>query len=587
MGKLLVLERIHDIAVREPGRPALRADGRSIDYGELVETATNLGDLLHAHGVGPEDVVATVLPRGGNAIIAILGIWMSGAAYLPTDAKWAERRLDLVLAESATYVLEESVEGDAEVVMPGETGLRLRRLESGRSRSQDPSSGARNLAYVLYTSGSTGTPNAVGVEFGAIDNYGSYLHDLVKQSAVHTDGDMSVLLSANLCFDASLRTVLLLAVGATLIVAPDLKDGSWQEQIDCILDNGVTVLSGVPSWYSGLLGAGYQSRDSSVQLAFVGGEPVPNGVVRELTTDGCTVVVQYGPTETAIAATGGVLTGDDFTEPPIGEAIPGARIHLYQNDNPARATEGEPGYLYVGSAGVARGYLHNPRLTAERFVPNPAGPPGSRMFRTGDLARMPPGDGYSFLARQDDQVNIGGRRIELGEVSSALNRHPAIAQSIVFVHRSGAHPRLVACYVWNSGSEEPGVDESIRDYLAGELPEYLVPAVIRRVKCLPVTDHGKVDVAALVEFVGVGDTEAQTDDIALDDVEQRLIAIVRETLGVPCTLDDNFFALGGGSLDALDVLARVREDFGVRVRLREFFQTRTIRELRNLIGDAG
>ncbi|WP_326608901.1 non-ribosomal peptide synthetase [Streptomyces scopuliridis] len=380
MGKLVVLDRIRDIAVREPGRPALSADGRSIDYGELVETATHLGDLLNAHGVGPEDVVATVLPRGGNAIVAILGIWMSGAAYLPTDAKWAESRMDLVLAESATYVLEESIEDDAEVLMPGETGLRLRRLESGRSRSQDPGSGALNLAYVLYTSESTGRPHIVGVEFGTIDDYGDYLHDLVKQSAVHTDSDMSVLLSAGLSFDASLRPVLLLAAGARLIVAPDLKDGSWQEQIDCILDNRVTVLSAVPSWYSGLLSAGYQPRDSSVQLAFVGGEPVPDDLVRQLATDECTVVVQHGP------------------------------------------------------------------------------------------------------GRQDDPVTIG---------------------------------------------------------------------------------------------------------IALDDVEQRLIAIVRETLGVPCTLDDNFFALGGGSLDALDVLALVREDFGVRVRLREFFRTRTIRELRNLIGDAG
>ncbi|MEU9479452.1 non-ribosomal peptide synthetase [Streptomyces sp. NPDC048191] len=587
MGTPFVLDRIRDMAVRDPSRPALRAGGRSTGYGELVTTASGLGDLLRAHGVGPEDVVATVLPRGGTAITAMLGIWMSGAAYLPTDAKWPERRLDLVLAESATYVLEEAAAGDADVVVPGGTGLRIRRSDGGRGRSRDAGPGTRNLAYVLYTSGSTGTPNAVGVEFGAMDNYARYLHDLVKQSAVHTDGDMRVLLSANLCFDASLRPVLLLAAGATLVVAPDLTDGSWQEQIDCIADNGVTVLSGVPSWYSGLFGAGYLPRDFGVRLAFIGGEAVPNGVVRELTADGCAVVVQYGPTETAVAATGGVLTGDDFTEPPIGEAIPGARIHLYRNDRLDEATEGEPGYLYVGGAGVARGYLHNPRLTAERFVPNPSGPPGSRMFRTGDLARMLPRDGYSFLGRQDDQVKIGGRRIEPGEVASVLNRHSAVAQSVVFVHRDGAHPRLVACYVGNVGAQAPGVDDSVRDHLAGELPEYLVPAVIRRVESLPVTDHGKVDVAALVESVTAGGTGARTDDISLDDVERRLLAIVRKTLGVPCTLDDDFFGLGGGSLDALDVLARIREDFGVRVRLRDFFQARTLSALRHLIGDVG
>lgn len=589
MDHLRILNRIRGIAMCEPGRPALRANGRSIDFSELVRAATRIRGVLLARGVGPEDVVATVLPRGGNAIIAMLGIWMCGAAYLPTDVKWPRRRLDLVLAESATCVLEAAVEGEAGVVgMPGETCLRLRGPEPGRARSQATGPSPGNLAYVLYTSGSTGTPNAVGVEYGAMDNYGSYLRDLVERWPYHAEGDLRVLLSANLCFDASLRPVLLLAAGATLVVAPDLTDGSWQELIDCILDNGVTALSGVPSWYSGLLGAGYLPRNSRVRLAFIGGEAVPNGVVRELTANGCTVVVQYGPTETAIAAMGRILAGgDDFAEPPIGEAIPGARIYLYRDDSLQMATEGEPGHLYVGGSGVARGYLHNPRLTAERFVANPSGPSGSRMFRSGDLGRMLPRDGYSFLGRQDDQVKIGGRRIEPGEVSSTLNRHPAVAQSVVFVHHDGAHPRLAACYVASIGAAEPGVDERIREYLAGELPDYLVPALIRRVESLPVTDRGKVDVAALVQLGAAGDAETQTDDAALDDVEGRLIAIVRQTLGVPCTLDQDFFELGGRSLDALDVLARVREEFGVRIRLRDFFQAGTIRALRDLIGDVG
>ncbi|WP_216214820.1 AMP-binding protein [Amycolatopsis aidingensis] len=509
MGTMFVLDRIRDIATHEPGRPALRADGRSIDYGELVTTATKLGDLLRDHGAGPEDVVATVLPRGSNSIIAILGIWMAGAAYLPTDAKWPGRRLDLALAESATHVLEEAADGEAEARMPDGKGLRVRRLRGNRGSSPNPGWDARNLAYVLHTSGSTGTPNAVGVEFGALDNYGRYLHDLARRPAVHPDGEMRVLLSANLCFDASLRPVLLLTAGATLVVAPDLTDGSWQDHIDCIRDNGITVISGVPSWYSGLLGAGYRPRESGVRLAFIGGEAVPGGVVRELTADGCTVVVQYGPTETTIAATGRILAGADFTEPPIGDPIPGARIHLYRNDSLVPAAEGEAGQLYVGGAGVARGYLRNPRLTAERFVPDPSGPPGSRMFRSGDLARMLPREGYGFLGRQDDQVKIGGYRIELGEVSSVANRHPAVAQSVAFVHREGAHPRLVACYVGSSGASEPGTEESVRDYLASELPEYLVPAVVRRLERLPVTDHGKVDVAALGEFVRHGHAEEQ------------------------------------------------------------------------------
>ncbi|MGH3164725.1 MAG: non-ribosomal peptide synthetase [Trebonia sp.] len=607
MDHLRVLSRIREIAMREPARPALRAGGRSIDFGELFRAATRVRDLLLARGAGPEDIVATILPRGGNAVIAMLGIWMSGAAYLPADVRWPRRRLDLVLAESAACVLEEADAGAGAAGMPGEAGLRLRWLEPGRDRGRAAAPSPRNLAYVLYTSGSTGTPNAVGVEYAALDNYASYLRELAERSPGHADGrpaergpadggpadgGLRVLLSANLSFDASLRPVLLLAAGATLAVAPDLAESSWHELIDCILDHGVTALSGVPSWYSGLLGAGYRPRDSRVRLAFIGGEAVPNGVVRELSAGGCTVVVQYGPTETAIAASGGILSGGDFTEPPIGEAIPGTRIYLYRDDGARMVTEGEPGQLCVGGAGVARGYLNNPRLTAERFVPSPAGPPGARMFRSGDLGRMLPRDGYSFLGRQDDQVKISGQRIEPGEVSAVLNRHPAVGQSVAFADRGGTRPRLVACYVGSTGAAEPGADESIRDYLAAELPGYLVPALIRRVECLPVTERGKVDVAALAAVPAAGDagkqddSGAQEEDPGLGDVEWRLIAIVRKTLRVPCTLDDNFFALGGGSLDALDVLARIREEFRVRVRLRDFYKAGTIRALRDLMGEA-
>ena len=592
MDGFLVVDRIRDIAGHKPDHPALRSAGRTIGYGELVAAAGRVSELIRARGIGPEDVVATVLPRSAGSIVAMLGIWMSGAAYLPTDIKWPRRRLDLVLAESATCVLRVAAEQDrAEQIlaMPGEPGLTLTEPAAGRRRPRTARASAQNLAYVLNTSGSTGTPNAVGVEYGALDNYASYLHDLLTGPGRLGGGaEATALLSANLSFDASLRPVLLLAAGATLVLAPDLTEGSWQELIDCVQQEHVTVLSGVPSWYSGLLGAGFQPRESQVRLAFVGGEAVPNALVRTLAADGCTVVVQYGPTETTIAATGAVLTADDFAEPPIGEAIPGARVHLYSEGGRVPAVEGEPGHLYVGGLGVARGYLNNPRLTAERFVPNPAGPPGSRMFATGDLGRMLPRDGYSFLGRRDDQVKIGGRRIELGEVSSVLNRHPAVAQSVVFVHRDAAHPRLVSCFV-AAAAAGSGVEEELRQHVTRELPEYLVPAVIRRLDRLPVTDHGKADLAALAALLAAeaGAGVAEPDDTALDDAERALLAIVRKTLGVPCTLDDDFFELGGGSLDALDVLAHIREDFGVRVRLRDFFQTRTVRALREVIGEQG
>ncbi|MCT2582337.1 non-ribosomal peptide synthetase [Actinophytocola gossypii] len=582
MTATFLLERVSDIAARDPRRAALRAGEGSLDYGDLLSTVRGVSDLLLAQGVGPEDVVATVLPRGGNPVVAVLAIWMAGAAYLPVDKNWPERRRELVLAESATFVLEPADAG-ATPGMPGESGLRVRRLGEARTRAHGASATERNLAYAICTSGSTGVPQPVGVEYGALDNYTKYLHDLVTQPGVHREGDQRVLLSADLSFDASLRPVLLLAAGAELVVAPDLTEGSWQDHIDCIAEHKVTVLSGVPSWYSGLLGAGYLP-DSNVRLGFIGGEAVPNNLVRTLVANGCTVMVQYGPTETTVAATGGRLDNDEFVEAPIGAALPGVHVQLYGNADLDPAVDGEPAHLYVGGAGVARGYLNNPRLTAERFVPNPSGPPGSRLFRTGDLVKPSSNGAYSFLGRLDDQVKVNGRRIELTEISTVLNRHPAVAQSVAFVHRDAPNPILVACYVGNGDGD--GSEASVRDHLVSELPAYEVPAILRRVESLPVTERGKVDVSALATLVKPAETDApdaEDDDAGLSDVERRVITIVRTTLDSHCSIDDDFFTLGLSSLDSLNILAQIREELGVRVRLRDFFQARNTRNLCKLI----
>jgi acyl-coenzyme A synthetase/AMP-(fatty) acid ligase/acyl carrier protein len=279
------------------------------------------------------------------------------------------------------------------------------------------------------------------------------------------------------------------------------------------------------------------------------------------------------------------VLSDGFLQPPIGDALPGARVHLYNNADLDPAVDGKPAYLYVSGAGVGRGYLHDPRLTAERFVPDPSGPPGARMFRTGDLAKELPQGGYSFLGRTDDQVKISGRRIELGEISSVLNRHPEVAQSVAFVHRDAAHPVLVACYVGVAGSEGGrAADASVRDHLASELPSYEVPILIRREEPLPMTDRGKVDIPALARLVKPAEASVQDDESDLTDIERSVIAIVRRTLDTHCSLDDELFALGLTSLDSLKILAEIREELGVRVRLRDFFQAGTTRSLCKFIG---
>ncbi|MDE0775690.1 MAG: non-ribosomal peptide synthetase [Nocardioides sp.] len=583
MTKLLILDRIKDIAAREPHRPALRVRESTLNFGALTEAAAGLASLLREHGTGPEDVVASVLTRGGNPIIVMLAAWMSGAAYLPVDPKWPESRRSLVLNASATVVVVESADHDAHPGMPGEPGLAVRTLGQSGSPAHAGDASGLNLAYVICTSGSTGSPLAVGVEFSAMDNYAAYVVALGEQPEIRQVDNPRVLLSADLAFDASLRPVFLLAAGIELVVAPDLTEGSWQEHIDYITTHNVTILSGVPSWYAGLLGAGFAPESSAVRLAFIGGEAVPNGIVRQLVSDRCAVVVQYGPTETAVAATGGRLLSDEFLQPPIGDAVPGVRVHLYDGVALGAARAGKPAFLYVGGAGVARGYLHDPRLTAERFVPDPSGPPGSRMFHTGDLAKLLPRGGYAFLGRTDDQVKISGRRIELGEISSVVNRHPDVAQSVAFVHRDSAHPLLVAAYVGTAGVDAVTLEASVQDYLACELPSYEVPHLIRCEDSLPMTERGKVDVTALARLVKPVEVNVPADETEMTDVERSVIAIVRKTLDAPCSLDDEFFGLGLTSLDSLNILAQIREELGVRVRLRDFFQAGTTRNLCELI----
>lgn len=582
MYALDLLNRITDLGRKVPERPAIHDGAKSLTYGELVTETTHLSKLLKDGGVGPEDVVAVDLPRGADVIISALAIWTCGAAYLPVDSRWPQDRRDLVLARSTTHLLE--TEAGPDVDSPGypQRGeMRLRVLDGAGQRSRRTEPLPRNLAYVLQTSGSTGRPNAVGVEYSSLDNYGAYIHGFLEESFPSGTDGPRVLLSANFCFDASLRPLLMLSAGAEIHVTPEIEDSSWHDLNEIIRARGITVLSGVPSWYTGLLSGGLSVRDSELRLTFVGGEPVSSGLIRELSAGNCTAVVQYGPTETTIAATGAVLTGDGFSEPPIGSELPRVHVTVSQNDDPsAGVLPGERGHLLIGGPGVGRGYLDDPRLTAERFLPDPLGPPGSRVFRSGDIGRALPSGDYSFLGREDGQVKIAGHRIELGEVSSVLNRHPGVLQAAVFVHREGTHPRLAACYVTEDGDLNPQV---LSDHLAKELPRYMVPALIQQVEELPLTPRGKTDVEALSQQLR-GEPDSTTDeDTALDETERRLLVIAQDILGTHCSPNDDFFELGGASLDALNLLAQVREEFGVRIKLRDFFTGQTMRHLGNLI----
>jgi amino acid adenylation domain-containing protein len=572
-----LLARFDASAAAAPGRPAVIAADGAFTFGELRDAVDGVAALLGSKGVGRGSRVGLALSRSRWLVAALLGAWRRGAAYVPLDPAYPEHRLvHLVTHARVDVVLTDRSVQDVVPAAPSGSGAQ-------RSDPADP-------AYVIHTSGSTGAPKGVEVTRGAVDR----LVAALEEAGVYPAAPGTVAWNASASFDASVKQWVRVCRGDTVVVLSDEQrvDGELLER--ALRDHAVTDLDVTPSHWAAvgpsvLRGRSGQSGQAPLRL-YMGGESVPAAMWSDLVAARPAVRAYnlYGPTECTVDATATEVSGPT---PHIGRPLPGTRAHVL--DGRLRPVGvGTPGELYLSGPGLARGYVDRPDLTAERFVADGRAGDGSRMYRTGDRVRWT-GDGtLEYLGREDDQVKVGGHRIEPGEITAVLDRHPAVARSVVFVHRAGAQPRLVACYVGSSGAGEPGVDGALRDHLAGELPAHMVPAVIRRVEPLPVTAHGKVDVAALAAIVTAGDTDGPTtgptteptDDGALDEVDRRLIAIVGTTLGIPCGLDDDFFELGGGSLDALDVLARIRDELGVRVRLRDFYRSDSLRAVRQLIG---
>jgi amino acid adenylation domain-containing protein len=575
-------------AVRDPQAVALRCAGETLSYSELDERANRLAWMLTGLGVGPESVVALCLGREPDAVVAMLAVWKAGGTYLPVDLGVPVERVAFLLADArvavvvgTSEVLDDLPAGRVPVVALDDPMVTAR-LAAASVAAPGVSVPGEALAYVMYTSGSTGVPKGVGVTHGGLANYVAW-----AASAYGVDaGSVGAPVHSSLAFDLTVTSVWVpLASGSVSVVSPE---GGVEGLAEVLGEESFALVKVVPG-HLGLLAQQLSVAEvaAAARVWVVGGEALSAAAVTDWLdrAPGSVLVNEYGPTETVVGCcVFEVRAGDSLgTSVPIGRPI--ANLHLYVLDEwLAPAPVGTAGELYVAGAQVARGYLGRPGLTAERFVANPFGAGAQPMYRTGDRARWRADGELEFLGRVDEQVKVRGYRIEPGEVQAVLNAHPGVARSAVITREDVPGDVRLIGYLVPAATDDLDRHElasAVRDFVSGRLPEYLVPAAVVVLDDLPLTRNGKLDRDAL-PAPSYGTTITGRAPATVQ--EEILCAAFAEVLSLPSVgVDDDFFRLGGHSLLAVSLVERLRVR-GVSVSVRALFQTPTVAGLAAVAG---
>ncbi len=572
----LVHGRFEAQAARTPDAVAVAVEDQSLTYGALDTRSNRLAHRLRALGVGPEVLVGLCVDRSPEMVVALLGILKAGGAYVPIDPSFPERRLALMLDDARVAVLV-TEQGLRPKLPAPPVGTQVLCLDSDAEQIADepgtrlaPGVTGANLAYVIYTSGSTGRPKGVQISHGALANC------LVSMRQILGITGRDVLLAVTtLSFDiAALELLLPLTVGARVELLPRDVAADGARLAARLMETGATFLQATPASWRLLLDAGWDGSPGLTMLC--GGEALPRPLADQLLGRGACLWNLYGPTETTIWSSIDRVGADPASVVPIGRAI--ASTSLYVLDAQLRPVPiGVAGELYIGGAGLARGYLNRPGLTAERFVPDPfSDRPGARIYRTGDLARWRSDGRLEYLGRLDHQVKIRGHRIELGEIESVLAVQPGVRQAVVVAREEpSGGSRLVAYLVPHDGAA-PTV-AALRTALGSALPDYMIPSAFVVRESFPLTPNGKLDRAALPAPEWDHSSAAARFVSPRDPVEETIAAAWSAVLGLPRVgVDDNYFELGGHSLLATQIVARVRDAFGVEVPLRALFEAPTV-----------
>jgi enterobactin synthetase component F len=565
-------------ATATPEALAVVFENTRVSYRELHERSLRQARWLLANGVQPGDIVAVGLPRSEQLLVVLLAIMRTGAAYLPLDLDTPNDRLAMVLEDASPRVLI------AEPQMPARfTGtLTLLRPECGdalvdEAQFEPDLSTPEGIAYVLYTSGSTGRPKGVEITHR---NLGNFLHGMQRQLRP-TAGDRFLAVTT-MTFDiAGLELYLPLMAGARVVMANGEAVHNPPALARLIQRSGATHVQATPSLWRVLLSSS-ETRLDDVH-ALVGGEVLSAELSARLKNMAARVTQFYGPTETTVWSTAFEIEEVPTAAPAIGRPILNTQLYVL-NEHLEPVVTSAIGELYIGGAGVAKGYLKRPKLTAERFVADPFAGDGSRMYRTGDLVRWTYAGLLEFIGRADDQVKLNGHRIELGEIESLLLQHPAVAEAAVAAHRHEDGITSLAAYLVAASGNRIEVD-GLRGFLAGRVPSYMMPSNFTVLDAMPLTPSGKLDRKSLVipERAGrMAYAEPATP------IEKKLAALWQEVLNVERVgLHDNFFDLGGDSLSAAVMAALFPEHFQAEIPFGSVFDAPTIADFAVLVERLG
>jgi amino acid adenylation domain-containing protein len=544
-----------------------------LTYRELLDRTNRLASRLREAGVGPDQIVGLCAERSPQLVVGLLAILQAGGAYLPLDPSLPDERLRFMLEDAGgTLIVTESHLRDrfgttAPVI---DLDRPLPDLSTD-GRCLDSDVGPGHLAYVIYTSGSTGRPKSVAVEHRALANNLRAL-----QREIDLGAEDVLLAVTTMAFDiAALELLLPLMVGARVTLATDQTVRDGRELLRALNTTGATVMQATPVTWRMLLDAGWDGEPRLKVLC--GGEALLPGLAQELRARSEQVWNLYGPTEATIWCSSHRVTREDAVVP-IGRPLANTRMYILgPRGEPVPA--GVPGDLFIGGAGLARGYWRRPDLTSERFLVRPIGGEAAvRVYQTGDRARHRPDGVIEFLGRGDDQIKLRGFRIELGEVEAALSEHPGVRHGVALLREdTPGDKRLVAYVAPHVGAKlEQG---ELRAFLRLRLPEYMLPSQCVVLAALPLSPSGKVDRAALPEPDG-GREPGSGHVPPTDPLEARLVRLWEKVLKVrPVGLRDNFFDLGGHSLLALRMFRELEREFGSTVTVAALFGAPTIEQL--------
>ncbi|WP_128896679.1 amino acid adenylation domain-containing protein [Longirhabdus pacifica] len=572
---LLPLHHVFEKQARlHPDVIALTFEEQSITYHQLNEQANQLAHYLLSFDLGPHKMVALYVHRSIDMIVAIMGILKAGAAYVPIDPLSPEERVNYILQDSESSVLithkslANHVQHHGTIIYMDQDKGKLQHQD--KSLPNKPAS-EKDLAYMIYTSGSTGQPKGVLIEHGAVCNF---VYSITSSYGMHAKD--TFLQFASISFDVSVFDIFTsLLIGAKLVIANEEDRKSIQSLTKLMIKEKVTVAELPPI----LLPLLEPEQFPDLRVISVGGESFPGYLVNNWASDQRQFFNGYGPTETTVAVTLFECKGKWDKNPPIGKPIANHEAFVL-NENLQPLAVDVPGELHISGVGLARGYWKNDEMTSERFIPNPfSKDPNARLYKTGDLVKWLPDGNISFLGRMDRQVKIRGYRVELGEIESAILKHPNMIQTYVTLAENDGGVKHIVAYVVMKSTDLHA--KQLREFLSDFIPAYMIPSQMIKVASIPLTSNGKVDIEALPSAELNNEFDKENFVAPRNEIEEKVLYEIFEKLlgqkGFGVTA--NFFDLGGDSLQAIQVISALHELFQLEVPVGAFFEKPTVEHL--------